>query len=277
MNYCPNCGQENHKVTVGLKLLVSDFFKDYLTFDSKIFRSLKPLLISPGELTQKFSEGKRSSYVPPVRLYLFISFIFFFISSLDYFSEGESSSNPFSNLDKANVADTTAVADSVANNKTTAGGLNFSVTDGATETNKLFQEGLARFNELPQKSQDEAIMGGISFMMFVILPIYAFVLLLLFFRKKKFYVEHLVFAFHIHSFYFLMFLVDTLIGGFYSSLELTFVFVLGMMFYTYKAIKKVYQPIRWKAVLQTSVLFSVHAFLIMVGLIGTFLIILLKA
>src|SRR5690606_9058630 len=82
VNFCHNCGQENHDKRASVKMLVNDFSQDYFTFDSKLFRSLRPLLFNPGFLTLEFINGKRMNYIRPIRLYLFISFIYFLTSSL---------------------------------------------------------------------------------------------------------------------------------------------------------------------------------------------------
>lgn len=76
-NYCPNCGQENHNRQASTRLLLVDFFNDYLSFDSKMFRTLIPLVLKPGFMTREFLDGKRMKYVPPIRLFIFLSFLYF--------------------------------------------------------------------------------------------------------------------------------------------------------------------------------------------------------
>lgn len=76
--YCPYCGQESHW-SGKLGGLFSNFLSDYFTFDSKIIRSLKPLLIRPGFLTLAYLEGKRVHYISPLRMFIFLSIIFFLL------------------------------------------------------------------------------------------------------------------------------------------------------------------------------------------------------
>ena len=78
-NYCPHCGQENNHNRVSFGTLVVDFLNNYFSLDSKFSNSLLPFFLNPGRLTQKFIEGKRASFVNPVRLYLIISLVFFLI------------------------------------------------------------------------------------------------------------------------------------------------------------------------------------------------------
>lgn len=79
--YCAQCGQSTEKES-NLRSFVSHFLSDYFTFDSKIFKSVRPLFIQPGFLTLEFLSGKRVSYIPPLRLFIFSSIIFFLLLSL---------------------------------------------------------------------------------------------------------------------------------------------------------------------------------------------------
>ncbi len=81
-NYCPECGQINTTKQVPLKLFFHDILGDYFTFDSRFFRSFIPLLRKPGHLTNEYNSGRRVSYILPLRLYLFVTILFFFIISL---------------------------------------------------------------------------------------------------------------------------------------------------------------------------------------------------
>jgi hypothetical protein len=75
--YCTRCGQENlePKETVGH--LVRHFFEDITHFDGKFFVTLKDLIVKPGFLTREYVAGRRVAYLNPIRMYIFISAIFF--------------------------------------------------------------------------------------------------------------------------------------------------------------------------------------------------------
>lgn len=78
-NFCPNCGQENHYVDYSFKTLWHDFIGSLLNFDGKIWNTLKTIIFYPGKISSDYISGKRIRYVPPFRLYLFISFIYFLL------------------------------------------------------------------------------------------------------------------------------------------------------------------------------------------------------
>lgn len=79
--YCPNCGQENIEVKQPFHYLFANFFENFTSYDSQFWKTIGNLLFSPGTLTKEYIQGKRKQYVPPAKLYIFISFLTFFIVS----------------------------------------------------------------------------------------------------------------------------------------------------------------------------------------------------
>ena len=59
-----------------------EFFKDIVSFDSRILRTVRALVIEPGELPLAFREGRTQRYMPSVRLYFFVSLLFFLFLSV---------------------------------------------------------------------------------------------------------------------------------------------------------------------------------------------------
>lgn len=78
-NYCPNCGQENSLSRQSFYHLFTHFVSDYLHYDSSFWKSIKCMLFHPGRLSKEYMDGRRKSYINPFTLYIFISFITFFI------------------------------------------------------------------------------------------------------------------------------------------------------------------------------------------------------
>ena len=76
-NFCPHCGQENHDLKVPIGHLAFEVFEGFTHFDTKFYNTMRAILFSPGKITKDFLEGRRGRYVPPIRLYFLISFIFF--------------------------------------------------------------------------------------------------------------------------------------------------------------------------------------------------------
>ena len=77
--FCPNCGQENIETRKTFYLLFVHFFEDLTHYENAFWKTIKNLLLKPGALTKEYLSGKRLSYLAPIRLYIFISIITFFI------------------------------------------------------------------------------------------------------------------------------------------------------------------------------------------------------
>ncbi len=78
-NYCPHCGQENNHRIISISHLLFEGLESFVNIDSKLLNTLKAAFTRPGKITIDYLEGKRASYVPPVKFYVFVSFVFFLL------------------------------------------------------------------------------------------------------------------------------------------------------------------------------------------------------
>ncbi len=62
-----------------VKAVSHEFFENYLSFDTRIGRTILPFLFQPGKLVSEFINGKRVNFVNPFRFYLLVSIFFFFV------------------------------------------------------------------------------------------------------------------------------------------------------------------------------------------------------
>lgn len=81
--YCGNCGQRSRSRLISIWELLRDAFGDLLEFDSRVWRTLIPLITRPGKLTRDYLEGRRARYMPPFRTYLVLSIVFFMVAFFD--------------------------------------------------------------------------------------------------------------------------------------------------------------------------------------------------
>jgi hypothetical protein len=79
--YCAVCGQERDTHRRSVWNLVRDLVEDIVSFDSRILRTAIALLVEPGEIAIVFREGRTRHYVPALRLYFFVSLLFFLMLS----------------------------------------------------------------------------------------------------------------------------------------------------------------------------------------------------
>lgn len=81
-DFCPDCGQMDRELQRPVWALIWDSADALFDVDSRIFRTIMPLVFLPGHLTRSYNEGKRARYLPPVRLYIISSLIFFLAVSI---------------------------------------------------------------------------------------------------------------------------------------------------------------------------------------------------
>lgn len=205
-NFCPNCGQENIRVIVPLGQFLHDFFQDYIAFDKRFFSSILPLLFAPGRLSDEYCKGKRAAYIAPVRMYLFTSLVFFFALAL--IGKRESALVLKNHPDSFNF-----------NLQSTLDSLNQS--GAIKEPTDTTYYHVFRNSILGSKSVSPAmkmqyftnkLIHNIPIMMFILLPLFALWIMLFFKKKRKYYIEHLIFTVHYHTFLYLAFLLLTLLG-----------------------------------------------------------------
>ena len=79
--FCQNCGQSAH-IHRSLLHMIEEVLHGILHFDTKSWRTIPALLFKPGQLTKQYIDGKRTSFVSPLALFLFLIFLMFFIFSL---------------------------------------------------------------------------------------------------------------------------------------------------------------------------------------------------
>ena len=159
---------------------MADTFEGLAHFDNKFFRTLKSLILRPGQLALDYTEGRRVRFMKPIQFFLVVNLIFFFGSLSNPFSIPLKSYlrfKPFTDYQTAQILD-----------------------------NKLHQTSLPftafeqLFNERMNYSSKELI--------FLFIPFYALLFLVLLFPKKKGIVEHLVFATYFVGFILVYFLAE---------------------------------------------------------------------
>lgn len=75
--YCHECGQKEADLARPFVSLAGDLLRETFDLDGRAWRTVRALFLNPGLLTTEFLAGKRRTYTPPLRLYLFISVVFF--------------------------------------------------------------------------------------------------------------------------------------------------------------------------------------------------------
>ena len=80
--HCTQCGQASDVHVLSMKEVAGDVTHSLLHLDSRVWSTLRLLMLRPGELTREFIAGRHLKYLPPFRLYLAVSILFFAVSAL---------------------------------------------------------------------------------------------------------------------------------------------------------------------------------------------------
>lgn len=274
--FCSNCGQSLDSTLKYFWVVILHLLDDIFSFDSRASRTLWPLMFRPGFLTKEYFAGRRVHYVPPLRLYLFISIVFFLTLKLTV--SGEDQQTIEINNNNAAITQVTEhiktlneqklQAQQTPENKNIASidadlarfnrylddlklditiaenaklvsttrqlatieleriGLgtddkNNSITisnsaDGSLSFDFLSDESNKKLDDFAKKLAEKAkktfatdtnrlineVLGKLPQLMFVLLPIFALLLKVIFIFSKRLYMEHLTVALHSHSFIF---------------------------------------------------------------------------
>jgi Protein of unknown function (DUF3667) len=175
--FCAQCGQNAHESARSVGALWHDGWHSLTHLDGRLWRTLWLLLVKPGEVSRQFVANRRASFMPPFRLYLVISLLFFGLLGITHHDDVLDISSDAS--DRARVCESlqTNVAWMADRLHATCYKI---MADGGNSLRNVFLASLPRA-------------------MFLFLPLIAAGMLLLYWRPRRFYVEHLVFFLHNHS------------------------------------------------------------------------------
>ncbi|WP_316788164.1 DUF3667 domain-containing protein [Pedobacter frigoris] len=290
-HFCSHCGQENIIVEEDALHMIAHATADYFHFESKFFHTIKPLLVKPGWLTQQFVAGKRVAFIHPIRLYIFLSIVFFLV----ILSGGHKAKEHIKTAPEIKLE--TQKKDSVVIEKTFSLDLeNLRASDkfATVEAYNNYQKTLPKskrdgfiknytikrnieLRDYPggvSKKMTEDFVHNLPKMMFLLLPLFALLLKLVYIRKKKYYYEHLIFSFHLHSALFLSALITILfswlIGFIYNiGYVLQALCSVYIIWYIYRSLRTFYDSKRWITAIKILFLFTGYAILVgITSLIG---------
>ncbi len=286
-NYCPNCGQENHSHHAPFKHIFIELIESLTHFDTKFFATVKALFLKPGLLTKDYIEDKRARYVPPVRLYIFVSFVFFFSLSL-FSGEKEyalSHSNAIISTDSVVHADINIMGETghIGDSLILHIGNRQSITDneidsivtaqipsaGWLETLAMRQATKQHLGIITQEEIQHALVKNLGIALFFLMPLFAFLLKLLYLRSKRLYIEHLIFSVHFHSFFFALLIITSIpfkLTGVedWMVLSLAIILIYGIL-----ALRRVYGNVWWKTIVKGALLTALYTVCVFITLLIT--------
>ena len=283
--YCSNCGQVAVDYHRSFRHVVADVAESFLNWDSKFTKTLLLLVIYPGWLTNQFVAGRRTRYLHPLRLYLLVSIVFFLgvrfapiqtrpvvaadMTPKDSRRGGGGDEESGDSRPRARRSAEKAWPNGQRRRPRRKLARPGPPSFHRRRPRRLFRgdssEAIGRwiFPELAKRKVKEdrsprkqrptlikTLRDNISTMMLFCIPLFALVLKILYLRQRRFYIEHLVYALHIHSFFYIAVLL-TVFSAMAASrwapaLEgpLVWLCVLAIVAQVFLSIRQVYRQ-RW--------------------------------
>ena len=329
--FCAQCGQQRRGLDMPVGTFVASAFAGLASFDSRFWRTVLPLVGRPGFLTRELIEGRRVRYVPPMRLYLFVSFVFFLtvqltdqeivVNTSD--SSGRSvvtihtngtvettesveadqvtaDASPKATSDRVVTSEAPRVAEQVDGGEAATpaaptsvddeGGVNAAAeagrpdvpedTSGPEDTNdpedtedpanvgELLRNAIIKLAEDPERGTD-VLLRRLPVMVFLLVPLAALWLRLLFWRRQSYYVPNLVGSLHLHSAVLLLLNLSMLTEYLPGPDVLGALLVLWIPVYTLLMLKRVYGTGWWGSLWRLGVFGFVHLIALTLGLLAS--------
>ncbi|MBT3825898.1 MAG: DUF3667 domain-containing protein [Candidatus Marinimicrobia bacterium] len=240
--FCPECGQKNKDYRLTFKDLFSDFLEELLDVDSRVLRSLRLLFTSPGFLTSEYVKGRRVSYLPPVRLYLVASVLFFLSLTLSTLVPDVQNNEFFKELSETGDIDNALESALESKQKSLSNDGTISANSGLVPVDPdSSQSGMTvSFGEgqydVNQSDYLSTFSDNFAKMMFLLLPVAALQLKVLYWRRKKLYIEHLVFSLHVHAFIFSILILTVVLDHKFTM----WLVIFASLIYLFLAMKNFY-------------------------------------
>ncbi|HYO79059.1 MAG TPA: DUF3667 domain-containing protein [Thermoanaerobaculia bacterium] len=231
--YCARCGEkqpDHHDLTVGH--VAHEAFHELVHLDSKLFTTLRLLVVKPGFLTAEYFAGRKKRYIAPLRLFLtffalqFIAYTAYKPAAL-YSIDGLIGMDPQRRVERSlqRLADKRQVPLEVLKD---------------------------RIDTKWQKYLGYLQLANIVGVAVVLLALH----------RKRHFAEHLVFSAHFLAFSYLFALVVWPVYAWYGvrlgplQTTLSWVTIAGLLIYTYIAQRRFYGSTPKKTVVKTAVLYG---------------------
>ena len=184
--FCSACGEDKRRSKdYSLVGHLGEAFKVVTNIESGFFRSFSALITKPGLLTSEYFAGRRKPFLKPLQLFLFCNIIFFFVQSYTRFN-------------------TLSTPLYIHTHQTPYSGY------AREKVNKVLLERGTPFKEY-QARFDATIENQSKTLVVLMIPMFALLLQVLYWRAGRYFVEHLVFSIHFFSCFLLLLSADLLL------------------------------------------------------------------
>ena len=241
--FCNNCGEKKisaHDLSV--RHYLGEAFSAVTSLDSKVLRTVWLLVSRPGYLSNEYFRGSRVRYVKPLQLFLLFNVIYYFSLTLLPATTFTTPLNTQLHMNNYYPAYAKARVEHVVQQKRTS-----------------YQDFEIKYN------QEAGVLS--KTLIFLLIPLFALLFYALFFKKRRFLVEHVVASTHFWAFNLLLLGVflpaatvaaSGLLRAFHASPEtltndavLSAVVQVSLAIYLFLMLRRFYAASRWYCAVTT--------------------------
>lgn len=255
--FCSQCGQKDRDLHRPIWWIIGEFLDAVFSYDSRTFRTLWLLVALPGEFTRRYMDGQRASLLPPFRLFIIATAVFFVTLQVTAVSlivvspplpgSGDVDIDFLVPSGPGPAAITPAqrkaledVRREIATGKTDGALLTWEgETKEAVARVQRLWGGVEKIMEDPHR-----INGPLSVwlprLMLVLVPLLALMLAMVHWRPRVYLVEHLVFSLHLHTTMFMALTLATAEAALTSGRGIGWVLGPAFLVYALLAMKRAY-------------------------------------
>jgi hypothetical protein len=258
--YCHECGQNVFAGTEQpIMHLLGQMLTNAFSLDAKTPRTLAFLMFRPGFLSIEYRAGRISRYVHPVKLF-WMSTLIFFALIIFQLNNNKESDKEIVNVQQNGVNITIGSPSNTTN---------------LPSTNKEQDPEKMKRDEKLYDIFINSLSKYAPYLSFLFIPVFALLITLFFWRKKYYYIHHLSFTVHFHTFLWIFLSLLLIIGEFPDWLAFLLFLLPGIYFSI--ALHRYYKTkTRWQAVWKAILILSLY-FILIIAVIVLLVIWMLKA
>ncbi len=252
-SYCHRCGQHATEINPTIWSFIKQYCETNFQFDSRLFQTAHRLFCNPGYLSLEFTKGHIRRYVSPINLYMFIALLFGYLSTIDI-------TEPY---DREESIEITAIAtpDTLRKSEILT---EISKTDSLATNNKTKQRSDVDIErEIIFKELGNDIISKLPFAMIMAMPLFGLISMLLFRKRHKRYIAHLIYAIHLHCFVFSIFILTYIESYCFERFptidsSISSILILWALFYVTISAKRFYDEGWTKTIFKSILLYILY-------------------
>jgi hypothetical protein len=256
--FCARCGQRDLPAEPPLRELIAEAWDTFVSVDGKVAMTLRLLVSRPGALTKEYLTGRRARFLPPLRLYLICSLVYFLISAAAPALKPKNVTLKTGNEKVTLTAQTKRQPlDSAA--------LAAKIDSASRKYTNWFSRRM-KINSIRVGNDGHNFTSEFNAQMprllFVLMPLFAGLLALVYRSRHRRYAAHLIVSLHLHAFFFSAFAIAIAARWLPDRLGAKFVtplITLWMLAYVPLALRRVYGGRVMPAILRTAFLFMSYS------------------